>query len=93
VQGHEVLYGVHPEHFALDALHGLPAELVVVEPTGSETPIAARLAGQDIVAAFCEPIEARPGSWLALIPRAEHVHLFDAASGQRLGYGMASIWA
>jgi multiple sugar transport system ATP-binding protein len=82
--GQEVLYGVRPEHFALDNASGVHADVVVVEPTGSETQIAARLAGHAIVVAFRERIEARPGSTLALRPRAEHAHLFDAVSGQRL---------
>ncbi len=83
-QGQEVLYGVRPEHFDVDAARGVAAEVIVVEPTGSETQIAARLAGQDVVAAFRERIDARPGARLALAPRADRVHLFDAATGARL---------
>lgn len=82
--GHEVLYGVRPEHFALGGQAGLDADVVVVEPTGSETQIAARLGGHDLVAAFRERVEARPGSRLMLTPRPEHVHLFDAVSGRRI---------
>ncbi|CAG9168860.1 ABC transporter ATP-binding protein [Cupriavidus respiraculi] len=81
--GHEVLYGVRPEHFALGG-DGIGADVVVVEPTGSETQIAARLGGHDLVAAFRDRVDARPGGRLVLTPRAEHVHLFDASSGRRL---------
>lgn len=84
VHGHEVLYGVRPEHFSIEEGDALEAGVVVVEPTGSETLIAARLGGHQLVAAFRERVDARPGSALRLRPRVEHVHLFDAASGQRL---------
>ncbi|MBO4123052.1 sn-glycerol-3-phosphate ABC transporter ATP-binding protein UgpC [Cupriavidus gilardii] len=82
--GHEVLYGVRPEHFTLEERDALEAGVVVVEPTGSETLIAAKLGRHQLVAAFRERVDARPGSALRLRPRVEHVHLFDAASGQRL---------
>jgi len=38
--GDRVLYGTRPENFTLDAGQGLPADVVVVEPTGSETQVA-----------------------------------------------------
>ncbi len=84
VDGHEVLYGVRPEHFELQEGGTLEAGVVVVEPTGAETLIAARLGRHQVVAAFRERVDARPGTALKLTPRVEHVHLFDAASGQRL---------
>ncbi len=84
MHGHEVLYGVRPEHFTLGEGDALEAGVVVVEPTGSETLIAAKVGGHQLVAAFRDRVQARPGSPLWLRPRVEHVHLFDAASGQRL---------
>ncbi|WP_064575460.1 ABC transporter ATP-binding protein [Cupriavidus gilardii] len=84
MHGHQVLYGVRPEHFTLDEADSLEAGVVVVEPTGSETLIAASLGRHQLVAAFRERVAARPGSALRLRPRVEHVHLFDAASGKRL---------
>ncbi|HEX8882986.1 MAG TPA: sn-glycerol-3-phosphate ABC transporter ATP-binding protein UgpC [Noviherbaspirillum sp.] len=84
VHGQEVLYGVRPEHFTISSELDVHAEVAVVEPTGAETQIAARWAGHQIVAAFRDRIGAKPGSRLPLQPCIEHVHLFDAASGQRL---------
>ena len=55
-----------------------------MEPTGSDTQIAARIGGHDIIAAFRERVDARPGDRLWLRPQAAQAHLFDAASGQRL---------
>jgi multiple sugar transport system ATP-binding protein len=82
--GQRVVYGTRPEHFVLDPQAGLAAEVIVVEPTGSETQIAVRLGGHDIVAAFRDRIGARPGDRLPLRPLAERAHVFDAASGGRL---------
>ncbi|WP_213954436.1 sn-glycerol-3-phosphate ABC transporter ATP-binding protein UgpC [Variovorax sp. dw_954] len=82
--GDRVLYGARPEHFTLDASRGAGADVIVVEPTGSETQIAARFAGQNVIAAFRDRISARPGDRLPLWPLGEAAHLFDAGSGVRL---------
>ncbi|MCY1538708.1 sn-glycerol-3-phosphate import ATP-binding protein UgpC [compost metagenome] len=82
--GDRVLYGTRPENFILDAGQGLPADVVVVEPTGSETQVALRLGGHPVMAAFRDRIDARPGERLPLWPVAAKAHLFDAAGGQRL---------
>jgi len=79
-----VLYGARPEHFTIDAERGVAADVVVVEPTGSETQVALRFGGQQVVAAFRERIAARAGDRLALRPLAHEAHLFDAVGGQRL---------
>ncbi|MGK6310370.1 ABC transporter ATP-binding protein [Variovorax sp. DT-64] len=82
--GDRVLYGTRPEDFVIDAGRGMPADIVVVEPTGSETQVALRLGGHDVIAAFRERIGARPGDRLPLRPLPDKAHLFDAAGGQRL---------
>jgi multiple sugar transport system ATP-binding protein len=82
--GDRVLYGTRPENFTIDTARGLPADVVVVEPTGAETQVALRLGGHPVMAAFRERIDARPGERLALWPVAAKAHLFDAAGGQRL---------
>jgi multiple sugar transport system ATP-binding protein len=79
-----VLYGVRPEHFTLGAAEGLAADVIVVEPTGSETQVALRLGGQPLMTAFRDRIDARPGERLAVWPMAGSAHVFDAAGGQRL---------
>ena len=81
--GSLVVFGVRPEHFRLDE-EGLGAEVLVVEPTGSETQIAARLGGHAIVAALRERVDARPGDRLQLHVPPAQTHVFDAASGLRL---------
>jgi multiple sugar transport system ATP-binding protein len=81
--GRPVTYGVRPEYFTL-ADDGADAEVVVVEPTGSETQLVAKLAGHEIVALFRERQDLRPGQKIKLRPRADAIHLFDGPSGKRL---------
>ncbi|HVX73183.1 MAG TPA: sn-glycerol-3-phosphate ABC transporter ATP-binding protein UgpC [Devosia sp.] len=81
--GKAVTLGVRPEHLHLDPA-GLPAEILTVEPTGSETQVVARFAGQEIMGAFRERVTARPGETIRIRPDASAVHLFDSQTGARL---------
>jgi multiple sugar transport system ATP-binding protein len=78
-----VVYGVRPEHFTI-ADDGAEAEIMVVEPTGSEIQVVAKMGGQDIVAVFRERHQFKPGEKIRLKPDPKLVHLFDAATGKRL---------
>jgi multiple sugar transport system ATP-binding protein len=80
-EGREVVVGVRPEHFAV-ADDGVPAEVVVVEPTGADTQIFCKLAGVDVSAVVRERHEFRPGTAVRLKPQL--TFLFDPASGTRL---------
>ena len=82
-EGQSVVYGIRPEHLDI-ADDGFDAEVVVVEPTGSETQLFARLGSQQLVGVFRERHEFAPGKRIRLRPRAECAHLFDPASGQRI---------
>lgn len=77
----EVILGVRPEHLSV-AAEGLPAEVVVVEPTGADTQIFCKLAGMDINAVVRERHEFHPGEMIRLAPQL--TFLFDPASGARL---------
>src|SRR6266511_2546805 len=81
--GRPVIYGIRPEHFVI-ADDGAEAEVQVVEPTGSELQIAARIGGDDVIAVFRERYDFKPGDKIRLKPDPRLVHLFDAPSGQRL---------
>jgi multiple sugar transport system ATP-binding protein len=81
--GRPVIYGVRPEHFAL-ADDGTEAEVHVVEPTGSELQVVAKLGGEEIIAVFRERHRFKPGQMIRLKPDARLVHLFDEATGERL---------
>ncbi|MBL8669064.1 MAG: sn-glycerol-3-phosphate ABC transporter ATP-binding protein UgpC [Alphaproteobacteria bacterium] len=85
--GKPVVYGVRPEHFTLTAAddsQAVPAEVVVTEPTGVEIQVAAKIAGQDVIAVFRERHALKPGSTVHLRPDFERIHLFDAATGAHL---------
>ncbi|MGH8430989.1 MAG: TOBE domain-containing protein, partial [Solimonas sp.] len=82
-EGRPVVYGIRPEHLEI-ADDGFEAEVVVIEPTGSETQLFARLGGQELVAVFRERHDFAPGQRIRLRPRAEFAHLFDPSSGQRI---------
>jgi multiple sugar transport system ATP-binding protein len=81
--GRPAVYGIRPEHFVI-ADDGADAEIVVVEPTGSETQVFAKLGGQEVVAVFRERHRFSPGDKIRLRPDGHLVHLFDEASGKRL---------
>ena len=81
--GRALTLGVRPEHFHLDP-NGVPAEVLTVEPTGSETQVFARFAGHEIMGAFRERITTQPGQMLKITPEPDKVHLFDSESGQRI---------
>jgi len=60
------------------------AEIVVVEPTGSETHVVAKMGGQDVVAIFRERHQFKPGERIQLKPNPKLMHLSDAETGKRL---------
>jgi multiple sugar transport system ATP-binding protein len=81
--GRPVICGVRPENLSIDPA-GAPFEVVVVEPTGSETQVVFRHNAHELTGIFRERIDVRPGSRINILPRPDLVHLFDAASGERL---------
>jgi multiple sugar transport system ATP-binding protein len=81
--GRPAVYGIRPEHFTL-ADDGAEATIQVVEPTGSEIHVAAKLGGADIVAVFRERHAFKPGDSVRLKPDLRVAHLFDGATGKRL---------
>src|SRR5262245_27613929 len=82
-EGRPAVYGIRPEHFAI-ADDGAEAEIVVVEPTGSETQVFAKLGGEQVVAVFRERHQFNPGDKVRLRPDPTLVHLFDETTGKRL---------
>jgi multiple sugar transport system ATP-binding protein len=84
--GQSVMMGVSPEHLGLAADNaGLRGEVELVEPTGAQVQIVARVAGQEVVAVFNDRVMPAIGSAMMLAPQPGTVHLFDRSSGQRLG--------
>jgi multiple sugar transport system ATP-binding protein len=82
--GQPVVFGTRPEHLSLANEGGIPAQVVVLEPTGMDTFIACRHAGIDISAVFRERYDFAPGTNVHLVPDLARAHLFDAQTGQRI---------
>ncbi|APV51525.1 sugar ABC transporter ATP-binding protein [Betaproteobacteria bacterium GR16-43] len=85
--GQKVIYGVRPEHLTMANGTGLPATVVVVEPTGADTQVFARVGGVEITAVFRERHAFHAGETISLAPDAGRSHLFDAESGKTLMEG------
>ena len=69
-------YGIRPEHMKLSD-EGIDIEVVVLEPTGSETQVIGRLGSQPITGIFRERVNVAPGSMVRVTPDLDLVHLFD----------------
>ena len=81
--GRDVTLGVRPEHFAINAT-GVPAEVVVVEPTGADTQVHCRLSDSEVTVVSRERHMFKPGEIIRLQPMPQKTYLFDPASGKRL---------
>ncbi|MFB8342480.1 ABC transporter ATP-binding protein [Brucella cytisi] len=81
-EARQVEAGIRPENFmvAPDG-KGLKLTVEVIEPTGPETHIYGRIAGQPIRAVFRERIHLAPGEQVPVTAKSEHIHLFDKDSG------------
>jgi multiple sugar transport system ATP-binding protein len=84
-EGQRVLVGARPEHLVLAPEGaGLPASVIVVEPTGADTQVFAKLGDTEVVAVFRERHDFRPGQGIRLGIEPGRTHLFDAESGVSL---------
>jgi multiple sugar transport system ATP-binding protein len=84
--GQPVTYGVRPDHLELAANQPqtVPGEIVVVEPTGSETELVVKIGeAQMIVETHGRPA-LQPGDKVRFLVDPANVHLFDRATGARL---------
>ncbi len=81
--GRAAVYGIRPEHLALDGA-GLPFAVELIEPTGSETQVQGKLGDQPMSGVFRERIAARPGQTIRVAPQPGASHLFDAQSTRRI---------
>jgi multiple sugar transport system ATP-binding protein len=77
------VYGVRPEHLAV-APSGFPVTVSVIEPTGSETHLLARLGEDSLTITLRDRVDAAPGDTIHLMPDLAKLHMFDASSGARL---------
>jgi multiple sugar transport system ATP-binding protein len=82
-EGQAVRYGIRPTDLSL-AASGIPAEVVVVEPTGAETELLVRVGSEQLTLVLHGRTDAAPGSTVHLAVDAAKAHTFDRGSGLRL---------
>ena len=84
VEGQTVHYGVRPTDMGL-ADRGVAGRVVIVEPTGAETELLVEVGGQQMTVVIHGRTRSQPGDLVHLAVDAARSHVFDAASGVRLG--------
>jgi multiple sugar transport system ATP-binding protein len=83
--GRHVTYGIRPEHLTIGREgDGVLAEVIVVEPTGADTQVFARIGEQPLSAVFRERHTFAPGDRIWLRPEPGKAHWFDADNGRRI---------
>jgi multiple sugar transport system ATP-binding protein len=83
--GQPVVYGVRPSDLGVGAgERSVPAEVIVVEPTGAETELLVRVGAAEIVVVVHGRPQAEPGATIALAVDRAAVHLFDPTNGTAL---------
>jgi len=58
----------------------MSAQIMVIEPTGYETQVITKFAGQEMTCVFRERLNARPGDRIGLTFEGP-LHFFDAQTG------------
>ena len=84
LDGRDVSWGIRPEHLKISDEGEIDATVEVVEPTGAETLLFARVASEPIVMTLRERVEFGPGDRVRLSTDSGQIHLFDTATGARL---------
>ncbi|OLP46693.1 ABC transporter ATP-binding protein [Rhizobium oryziradicis] len=80
--GRSSFYGIRPEHFVLGG--NVTANITVMESTGTETQVFARLGQQKVIGVFRERLTEPAGGAIAMTPNPTMVHLFDGETGLRM---------
>jgi sn-glycerol 3-phosphate transport system ATP-binding protein len=79
------IVGIRPEHIDITPGQGWTLVVETVELLGAERLVHARLGDEALTLRLDESLAApRPGETFQASPRADRLHRFDAASGQRL---------
>ena len=83
----EVVVGVRPERVRISADGPLPATVIVIESLGYEHLVICRLSdgSQVVVRVSGEQTLPHEGDAVRLGADIEHLHLFDAGTGERIG--------
>jgi multiple sugar transport system ATP-binding protein len=82
-EGQSVRYGIRPTDLQL-AQDGIPARVVVVEPTGAETELLLDVGGTQLILVMHGRTQAQPDDTVFLAVDTGKAHAFDGRSGVRL---------
>ena len=84
--GQAVHYGIRPGDIHLSPTgHGIAAKVIVIEPTGAETELLVQVGDMQIVVVIHGRTAAKPDDTVQLVIDTDKAHVFDSASGKRLG--------
>ena len=83
--GDAITVGLRPEHIVLGEDGALKADVEVVEPLGLSTQFYVHLAGQQVCVFAMGRAAVRPGDTVRLAADPGLLHVFDPASGNRIG--------
>lgn len=83
--GAAVTVGLRPEHIRLAGEGALSGEVVVVEPLGLSTQFYVKLANQQVCVFAMGRAGVQHGETVRLAADPASLHLFDPASGERIG--------
>ena len=84
--GQAVHYGIRPGDIHLaPGSQGIAAKVIVVEPTGAETELLLQVGDAQIVVVIHGRTAAKPDDVVHLAIDTDKAHVFDSASGKRLG--------
>ena len=84
--GHAVAYGVRPTDIRVSTNGmGIPAKVIVVEPTGAETELLLEVGTSRMIVVMHGRTAAQPDDVIHLEIDAGKAHVFDDATGARLG--------
>ena len=81
--GREVVFGFRPQYMTLNDA-GIPADVVVIEPTGSETQVNVRVGDTPVSILFHDRVKLEPGERIHLLPDLARAHVFDRKTGLRI---------
>ena len=83
--GQAVHYGVRPGDIELSTPdRGIPAKVVVIEPTGAETELLLEVGSEQLIVVLHGRTAVQPEERVGLVIDGSKAHLFDDDSGQRL---------
>ena len=81
--GTDIVYGVRPQHITLGET-GVPAKVLVVEPTGDAQEVLARVGEEDISVVVRDHALLSPDEMVKLVIDPERLFIFDKATGLRI---------